>query len=456
MAGPARAGIPAELHVTGSPFAPDGDGHRERVIIELESGEDVIADLRIRDFDGRLVLVLADGSAVPAGLARWTWDGRGTDGRRVPDGPYLVRAVLRGATGTRVRQRWITKAPRVPYAIRPGAVLVVVDAGHGGSSPGAVHGGLEEADVNLDVALRLGAMLEGAGVGVIQTRRRDVDVSERGVDLNGDGRYDRKDELVARNDIANVARADVHVAIHHNAVACHCVRGTEMYTHDRRSWSPEGMLLARSILAAHLTYLGDFAFGGWRPRDRGVRIHPFMALRPWHRRVMPRPSLQPSVLGESLYLDHPMEGRLLARPRVRAAIAAAYFDGVARFLARRRHGLRYEVVAAPTEAVAGSTASIDLRLTDRGHSSSAGWRLLARIVPAVRRYDGRPLRGPVVARLPLPDGLDPGETVEVRFDVPLPATPGTWLVKLDVVLPEGGSLGRHGVVGPQLRVRTTP
>ena len=37
---------------------------------------------------------------------------------------------------------------------------IFIDAGHGGSNPGAVGpNGLKEADVNLDVALRLGRLL---------------------------------------------------------------------------------------------------------------------------------------------------------------------------------------------------------------------------------------------------------------------------------------------------------
>lgn len=445
------------LRVVGSPFHPDGDGHRERVRIRVALAEPASLDLRIRDFDGRLVLSLATDEARGQGVHEWSWNGRDDQGRRVPDGPYRVVARIDTAGESVTLRRWLTKARLVPYPVAPEAVLVALDAGHGGSSPGAVSGGLHESDVNLDVALRLEAMLKGAGIGVMQTRRRDVDVSRPGVDLNGDGRYDRGDELVARNDVANQARADVHLAIHHNATGCHCVRGTEMYTHDRRTWSPEGLVLARVILAAHIKRLKAFAGDGWQPIDRGVRIYPFMALRPYRDPVMPRPSLQPSMLGESLFIDHPAERRLLERKRVRNAIATAYYDGIARFLARRRHGLRYELTHAPDQVSVGATASLGLRLTNRGNSTSSGWRLVARVVPEVFRYDGRPRRGPIVAEMALPDGLGPGASLEVSFEgIPMPSTPGRWLLKIDVDLPGGSSLGVHGVVGPQLLVETVP
>ena len=124
-----------------------------------------------------------------------------------------------------------TLAARVPYPLRPGAILVALDPGHGGIADGAVWRGLAEDDVNLDIGLRLEAMLKGAGVRVPMSRHdRPLREPERD-DLDGDGRFTRPDELIARNDLASVARADVHVAIHNNATGCRCVRGTEIYTH---------------------------------------------------------------------------------------------------------------------------------------------------------------------------------------------------------------------------------
>ena len=42
-----------------------------------------------------------------------------------------------------------------------GVRVIVIDAGHGGSAfPGAVYGGVKEKDINLAVALKLGALIE--------------------------------------------------------------------------------------------------------------------------------------------------------------------------------------------------------------------------------------------------------------------------------------------------------
>lgn len=441
------------LHTSGSPFDPDGDGKREQVRIDLDLPTDGRVDVRIVDFDGRKIKVLARNVARAAGSHSWTWRGRDGSGALVPFGPYRVKATVSTAAGTSKRLAWITRARRVPYAIRPGAIVVAIDPGHGGQASGAVWRGRKEDAVNLNISLRLEAMLKGAGIGVAMTRRTDRNVSPRGKDVNRDGRYTRVDELIARNDVGNKARADIHLALHNNATGCHCTRGTEMYTHFRRSWSPEGRKLAGFLLDEHIIHLKRQP--GYRPKRRGVASYPFKALKPYHRVAMPRPSLQPSVLGESLFIDWPSESRILGRRSGRTAIAAAYFDGIARYLSWRRYGLHYEVVNVPRRAAPGSRIEARLRVTNSGHRVSSGWRLVARVVRAVPRYDGRPRRGKIVASTRVPNGLGPGQTADMALPgIKLPGKRGEWLLKFDVRLPRGDDMSRHGVVGPQLRMKT--
>lgn len=447
-----RAGAGSvSLRTTGSPFDP-GSGKREEVHIKLDLPVDGRVDLRIVDFDGRKVKVLANDQARSAGTHVWTWHGRDGSGSLVPYGPYRVKAAVSDTDGTSRRLAWITRARRVPYATRPGAIVVAIDPGHGGPASGAVWRGRKEDQVNLNISLRLEAMLRGAGIGVVMTRRTDRNVSPKGKDLNRDGRYSRVDELIARNDVGNRAMADIHLAVHNNATGCHCTRGTEMYTHFRRSWSPEGRKLAHFLLDEHIVHLKRQP--GYRPKRRGVVSYPFKALKPYHRIAMPRPSLQPSVLGESLFIDWPSEHRILGRRSGRTAIAAAYFDGIARYLSWRPYGLRYDVLELPRNAAPGSRIRAEVTLTNTGHRTSRGWRLVARVVRSVPRYDGRPRRGRIVASARVPDGLGPGDIVDVSLPgIKLPSRRGDWLVKFDVRLPRS-DLSRHGVVGPQLRVKT--
>ena len=54
---------------------------------------------------------------------------------------------------------------------------VVVDAGHGGSDPGAISGNLKEKDLTLEAALYMYERLQQLGIPVVITRDFDEDLS---------------------------------------------------------------------------------------------------------------------------------------------------------------------------------------------------------------------------------------------------------------------------------------
>lgn len=54
------------------------------------------------------------------------------------------------------------------------AATLVIDAGHGGTDPGAVYNGRSEKDDNLNLALAVGNILMGYGYRVVFTRTDDV------------------------------------------------------------------------------------------------------------------------------------------------------------------------------------------------------------------------------------------------------------------------------------------
>ena len=90
-----------------------------------------------------------------------------------------------------------------------GVRVIVIDAGHGGKAfPGAVYGGVKEKDINLGVALKLGALLEKElpHVKIVYTRKSDTAL---GKTLN--------DDLTARANTANKAGGDFFISIHANA-----------------------------------------------------------------------------------------------------------------------------------------------------------------------------------------------------------------------------------------------
>jgi N-acetylmuramoyl-L-alanine amidase len=88
---------------------------------------------------------------------------------------------------------------------------IVIDPGHGGVFRGAIGlEGLDEADVNLGVALYLWGLLDEAGAEVYLTRKVDRDF------VDGDRLALRRD-LEARVAFADSVDPDVFMSLHHNA-----------------------------------------------------------------------------------------------------------------------------------------------------------------------------------------------------------------------------------------------
>ena len=91
---------------------------------------------------------------------------------------------------------------------------IVIDAGHGGKDPGAIGvGGLQEKTVTLDIAKKLGRLIENnMGIKVIYTRDEDVFIP-----------------LWKRTKIANDSGGKVFISIHANATHNPNVRGFETF-----------------------------------------------------------------------------------------------------------------------------------------------------------------------------------------------------------------------------------
>ncbi|MEB2346398.1 MAG: N-acetylmuramoyl-L-alanine amidase [Deltaproteobacteria bacterium] len=125
-------------------------------------------------------------------------------------------------------------APAASSTARPSMELrpverVVVDAGHGGSDPGAIgHGRLREKDVTLRLARALRRELLARGFDVVLTR---------------DG--DRTLSLLERTALAEGAEADVFVSLHANSARNRAAAGIEVYTLDENALRQTRRLAAR-------------------------------------------------------------------------------------------------------------------------------------------------------------------------------------------------------------------
>jgi N-acetylmuramoyl-L-alanine amidase len=213
---------------------------------------------------------------------------------------------------------------------------IVIDAGHGGHDPGAQGHGINEAELTLDVALRLQKLLaKQSGVEVVMTRDSDEFVP-----------------LQERTAIANREAADLFLSIHANASPNSKARGVESYFLNfannpeaeavaarENSGSGQTMHSLPDIVKAialnnKINESRDFAdivqkamvarlkTRNKQLRDLGVKQAPFVVLIG---------AGMPSVLAEISFVTNRQEGALLKTGAYRQQIAQALFDAVVNY-----------------------------------------------------------------------------------------------------------------------------
>lgn len=214
---------------------------------------------------------------------------------------------------------------------------VVIDAGHGGHDTGTIGpNGLMEKDLVLDVALRLGKLInQRLGATVVYTRSDDTFIP-----------------LEQRTKIANEEKADLFISIHANSSPEPSATGVETYffnlTSDRSgldlatrenatsasSISDLNDLLHRAVLQTKREESREFAqdvqSALWtesvkmnsRSRDRGVRQAPFVVLIG---------AGMPSILAEVGFVSNPHDEKSLRRADERQKIAEALLKGISQY-----------------------------------------------------------------------------------------------------------------------------
>jgi N-acetylmuramoyl-L-alanine amidase len=214
---------------------------------------------------------------------------------------------------------------------------IVIDAGHGGHDSGTIGAdGIEEKDVVLDVALRLGKLLhDRLGAEIIYTRSDDTFVP-----------------LETRTAIANKAQADLFLSIHANSSPDESARGVETYylnfTSDPTALdvaARENAVSDQSIhqlsdlvkkialkdkIAESREFAGDVEgslYAGLQKgnaglKDRGVKKAPFVVLIGAN---------MPSILAEISFVTNPRDAEQLRDPEYRERVAESLYKGIARY-----------------------------------------------------------------------------------------------------------------------------
>jgi N-acetylmuramoyl-L-alanine amidase len=121
---------------------------------------------------------------------------------------------------------------------------IFIDPGHGGTNPGAVGvNGAVESEINLDVALRLGKILQQAGYVVNYSRTGDTTVS-----------------LAKRAQLANEWNADYFVSIHCNSNTNPVYTGCETFFYREGTVAQRFAIAVNNALAKEtgLNNIGTF------------------------------------------------------------------------------------------------------------------------------------------------------------------------------------------------------
>jgi N-acetylmuramoyl-L-alanine amidase len=239
---------------------------------------------------------------------------------------------------------------------------IVIDAGHGGHDTGTIGPtGLMEKDLCLDVALRLGK--------IIQLRLPSAEVL-----------FTRDDDtfipLERRTEIANEAKADLFISVHANSSQDRQARGIETYylnftgssdamevasrenalsengVHDlqdivakiaRNEKIEESRDLATLIQDSLSKRMESINRGD---RNRGVRKAPFVVLIG---------ADMPSVLAEISFLSNPSDEKWLKNPENRQRVADGLYRGIESYL-QSTNSLTSNQARSSAEIIPGKVA----------------------------------------------------------------------------------------------------
>jgi len=318
------------------------------------------------------------------------------------------------------------------YEPNPGAIVVAIDPGHGGCldwgvpDPEKRGAAFSEKVMTLDIGLELKRLLQDQGVTVVMTRETDValagdlypDLGCNGPpfrDANGDGEtgFDPEgktrthDEIQARLDLVNLARADLLVSIHINSVTENGVifeiALTQTYYTDETPWGVSATQhLAQQVQDGVVAAMDGVA--PYERQDRSISAVNFFIVapplfvttpdRPDPTKQPTRGALMPSVLTEVGSITLAAEHDLLLSPDGQAAAAQGIANGIEAYVADRPMAVRFDALIPGGDAGIVPTAV--------GGSGPPFW------APGVRRAElgvGVPVRWTNTGTAPWPADL---------------------------------------------------
>ncbi|MEN6390730.1 MAG: N-acetylmuramoyl-L-alanine amidase [Syntrophomonas sp.] len=182
---------------------------------------------------------------------------------------------------------------------------VLLDAGHGGADSGACPLQVREKDVNLSIAMKVGAALNKKGIRVYYTRRDDSYVG-----------------LAERSAMSNLLNPALFVSMHNNSVDGNPdVNGTETYYYapqDNPQLAAQKASRMRIATLLQQKLVNNLGFP-----DRGVKDKSLAVLRL---------TQAPCALAEVAFLSNPETAKLMQQDDYQTRAASAIVDAISEYL----------------------------------------------------------------------------------------------------------------------------
>ncbi len=176
-----------------------------------------------------------------------------------------------------------------------GYYKVFIDAGHGGTDPGALGYGYRESDLNLQVAKKVESKLKSKGIDVKMSRSSDIFYS-----------------LSERAEMANDYGADAFVSIHQNSAEAKSANGIETYYNRKKE---EDRPLSNDIQKQVISQTGA--------NNRGVKNAEFTVLVK---------SKMISALVECGFITNELEVKKLSDSSYQDKLATGIANGIEEYL----------------------------------------------------------------------------------------------------------------------------
>lgn len=166
--------------------------NNSNILVTDENGQQVPINISIRDDESSITISPKDKYAYGKTYSLTIGDGLKAQNGNIPTKPAKMKFSIKD-NPTNVSDKNFT---------------VCLDAGHGGDDTGNIgQSGIKEKDVDLSVALKVGAILKDSGVNVVYTRTSDNIT------------WTKDNDLKSRFDISNSNKADFFVSIHSNYIS---------------------------------------------------------------------------------------------------------------------------------------------------------------------------------------------------------------------------------------------